>query len=252
MESMQQQVERLGARMVHDHIETVFLNERPFYIIGNEDYTCDALIIATGAQAKYLGLPSESDFQGRGVSACATCDGFLYRDQTVAVVGGGNTALEEALYLSHIAAKTILIHRRDTFRAEKILQGKLFERVKQGRIQLQLNTTVEAIQGDDTGVDAVQVKFLPTQELSTLSVKCVFIAIGHHPNTELFQDQLALKDGYIILPHAIASTKSRTATTIPGVFAAGDVADPIYRQAITAAATGCMAALDVEQYLDSL
>jgi thioredoxin-disulfide reductase len=250
MESMQHHAERLGVEIIRDHIDTVHLNVRPFHFSGNQAYTCNALIIATGARAKYLGLPSELAFQGRGVSACATCDGFLYRNQTVAVVGGGNTALEEALYLSHMVAKIILIHRRDTFRAEKMLQDKFFERVKQGRIQLQLNTVVNEIQGDDTGVTAVQLKSVATGELSSIQVKCVFIAIGHHPNTGLFEEQLALKDGYIVLPHSTSLTKHRTATTIPGVFAAGDVADPIYRQAITAAGSGCMAAMDVEKYLE--
>jgi len=252
MESMRQHAERLGIIMIQDHIEEARLTQQPFYLKSHqgEVYTSDALIIATGARAKYLGLPSETLFQGRGVSACATCDGFLYRNQTVAVVGGGNTALEEALYLRAIAKKTILIHRRDTFRAEKILQGKLFAQVQQGTIELKLNTVVDSIQGDNLGVTAVQLKDVNTNELSTLAVQCVFIAIGHHPNTELFEGQLALKEGYILLPHATSLTKNKTATTIPGVFAAGDVADPIYRQAITAAASGCMAALDVEKYLD--
>lgn len=254
MESMKAQVERLGVKIIQDHIEKVELTTRPFYLKGSQEtgYHCDALIIATGAQAKYLGLPSEKNFLGRGVSACATCDGFLYRNQTVAVVGGGNTALEEALYLSHITAHTILIHRRETFRAEKILQQQLFEKVKQGRISLKLNYVVDSIEGDKFGVTDVRLKHVNTSEQLQFPVSCVFIAIGHRPNTDLFKNQLTLKEGYIILPNQGTTTKNTTATNIPGVFAAGDVADPIYRQAITAAASGCMAALDAEKYLDNI
>lgn len=253
MESMKAQAERLGVTIVYDHIERVQLEEKPFRLISDQGhlYTSDVLIIATGARAKYLGLPSETTFQGKGVSACATCDGFLYRNQTVVVVGGGNTALEEALYLSRIASKTILVHRRNTFKAEKMLQDKLFKKVKEGSIELELDTVVESIQGEDGRVQAVQLKRVSTQTIFTIPVKCVFIAIGHQPNTELFQGQLGLKDGYIVLPNATSATKNKTMTTVPGVFAAGDVADFIYRQAITASGTGCMAALDAEQYLDN-
>lgn len=254
MEDIKAHALRLGVRIVQDDIEKVFLKEKPFILKSGQGvtYTSDALIIATGARAKYLGLSSETAFKGKGVSACATCDGFFYRHQTVAVVGGGNTALEEALYLSNIAKKTILIHRRDTFRAEKILQNKLFKRVEQGSIELRLNCVVNSVQGDTQGVTGVEIKELSTDHLSTLPVQGVFIAIGHHPNTELFENQLELDQGYIVLPYATSPTKNRTATTIPGVFAAGDVADSIYRQAITASGTGCMAALDAEVYLASL
>jgi thioredoxin reductase (NADPH) len=254
MELMQNQITRLGVQIIYDQVEAVQFNTHPLSLKtgSGEHYTCDALIIATGAQAKYLGLPSEESFKGRGVSACATCDGFLYRNQIVAVVGGGNTALEEALYLSNIAARTILIHRRDTFRAEKILQHQLQEKVKQGHISLQLNHIVDEIEGDKSGVTAVRVKHVHTHEKVTIPVQCVFIAIGHRPNTDIFAGQLALKDGYIELPNRTSMHRNATATTVPGVFAAGDVADPTYRQAVTAAATGCMAALDAEKYLDSL
>jgi len=254
MQQMQTQIDALGVQCISDCIEAVHLKTPPFTLRDsqNKRYSCDALIIATGAQAKYLGLPSEQAFQGRGVSACATCDGFFYRNQIVAVVGGGNTALEEALYLSRIAKETILIHRRDSFRAEKMLQKQFQDRVKQGHIRLKLNYVIDSIEGDDRGVTALQLKQVHTQATMNLPVHGVFIAIGHRPNTALFQGQIALNEGYITLPYAGSGHKNTTATSIPGVFAAGDVADPIYRQAITSAATGCMAALDAEKYLDSL
>jgi len=248
MARMQQHAERFGTQVIHDHIRQVDLSKKPFYLQGDNNYCCDALIIATGAQAKYLGLESEAAFTGKGVSACATCDGFFYRGKSVAVVGGGNTAFEEALYLSNIAAHTTLIHRRDTFRAEKILQDQLHAKVAQGKISLQLNSTVETILGDEQGVTALQIKQQDGQ-LLTLNVYGVFIAIGHRPNTDLFQNLLILENGYIQV-HGGFNQRNATATSIPGVFAAGDVADPTYRQAITSAATGCMAALDAEKYLD--
>lgn len=251
MARMQQHVQRFSAKLIEDHIQTVDLHQRPFFLQGRDAYHCDALIIATGAQAKYLGLPSETAFRGKGVSACATCDGFFYRGQTVAVVGGGNTAIEEALYLSNIAAHTILIHRRDRFRAEKILQDQLQAKISQGHISLQLDSTVETITGGENGVTGLQLKQLKTDKMISLAVQGVFIAIGHRPNTDLFQGQLNMENGYINVQPSLGN-RNATATSITGVFAAGDVADPIYRQAITAAATGCIAALDAEKYLDNL
>ena len=249
MQQMQAHAERFDTEIVFDHIHTVQLQQRPFTLIGDSGtYTCDALIIATGASARYLGLPSEENFIGRGVSACATCDGFFYRDKEVVVVGGGNTAVEEAMYLSNIASKVILVHRRDTFRAEKILQDKLRARVAEGKIELALNAQLDEVLGDNMGVTGVRLR---NNDGSTreLQVEGVFIAIGHTPNTELFAGQLELKDGYLVVKSGREG--NATATSIEGVFAAGDVADDVYRQAITSAGAGCMAALDAEKYLDA-
>ena len=247
MARLQRHAERFDTQLVYDHIHTAELNVRPFRLTGDSGvYTCDALIIATGASAKYLGLPSEAAFQGRGVSACATCDGFFYRGKEVAVVGGGNTALEEALYLANICAKVTLIHRRDQFRAEKIMVDKLMQKVADGRIELALDCTLDEVLGDETGVTGLRLRH-KTDALRELTVAGVFIAIGHQPNTELFQGQLEMDNGYIRTGH---HTGGATATSVEGVFAAGDVQDQTYRQAITSAATGCMAALDAERYLD--
>lgn len=254
MQQMKSQVERFNVTLISAEIQSVELTKKPFYLKDNRqnEYTCDALIIATGAQAKYLGLPSESKFYGKGVSACATCDGFLYRQQTVAVVGGGNTAVEEALYLSKIAKHTILIHRREQFRADKLLQQQLFERVKEGRITLYLNCVIDDILGNEKGVTHINVKQIKTQNAHTLKIQCLFVAIGHRPNTHLFENQLILEEGYIKLPYATSTHMERTMTSVQGVFAAGDVADSIYRQAITSSGSGCMAALDAARYLDQL
>ena len=248
MERMQQHAERFETEIVFDHIHTAQLQSKPFTLVGDSGtYTCDALIIATGASARYLGLPSEQEFMGKGVSACATCDGFFYRDREVAVVGGGSTAVEEALYLANIAKKVTLIHRRDTFRAEKILQDKLQVQVAAGKIELALDAQLNEVLGNEMGVTGAR---LLNNDGSTreLAVDGVFIAIGHTPNTDLFADQLELKDGYVVVKGG--GDGNATATNIPGVFAAGDVADNIYRQAITSAGAGCMAALDVEKYLE--
>lgn len=249
MERMQAHAERFETEIIFDHIHTAQLQSKPFTLIGDSGtYTCDALIIATGASARYLGLPSEEAFMGKGVSACATCDGFFYRNKEVAVVGGGNTAVEEALYLSNIASKVTLIHRRDTFRSEKILQDKLHAKVAEGKIELALNAQLDEVLGDDMGVTGVR---LLNNDGSTaeLAVDGVFIAIGHDPNTSLFAGQLELKDGYMVVQGGREG--NATATSIAGVFAAGDVADNVYRQAITSAGAGCMAALDAEKYLES-
>lgn len=248
MERMQQHAERFETEIVFDHIHTAQLQSTPFTLVGDSGtYTCDALIIATGASARYLGLPSEQEFMGKGVSACATCDGFFYRNREVAVVGGGSTAVEEALYLANIASKVTLIHRRDTFRAEKILQDKLQVQVAAGKIELALDAQLDEVLGNEMGVTGAR---LLNNDGSTreLAVDGVFIAIGHTPNTGLFEDQLELKDGYIVVKGG--GDGNATATNIAGVFAAGDVADNIYRQAITSAGAGCMAALDVEKYLE--
>lgn len=248
MERMQKHAERFETEIVFDHIHTAQLQEKPFTLIGDSgSYTCDALIIATGASARYLGLPSEEQFMGKGVSACATCDGFFYRGQQVAVVGGGNTAVEEALYLANIAEKVTLIHRRDTFRAEKILQDKLQAKVAEGKIELKLNAQVEEVLGDNRGVTGVRLLNNDGSH-SELSITGIFIAIGHTPNTDIFQGQLAMKDNYLVVKSGREG--NATATSIDGVFAAGDVADNVYRQAITSAGAGCMAALDVERYLE--
>ena len=249
MVQMQQHAERFDTQILFDHIHEVDLKNRPFTLKGNETYTCDSLIIATGASAQYLGLPSEEAFQGRGVSACATCDGFFYRDQKVIVVGGGNTAVEEALYLSNIASEVTLVHRRDELRAEKILQDRLLEKAENGNIKLCWHHTLEEVLGDDNGVTGVRLKNVQdgtTQELETAGV---FIAIGHKPNTDIFEGQLEMNGGYIIVESGLNG--NATQTSVPGVFAAGDVSDHIYRQAVTSAGTGCMAALDAERYLDA-
>ena len=249
MQRFQQHAERFGTEMIFDHIHTAKLDERPFRLIGDSgEYTCDALIISTGASAKYLGLPSEQTFSGKGVSACATCDGFFYRNQDVAVVGGGDTAVEEALYLANIAKHVTLIHRRDTFRAEKIMIDKLNARVAEGKISLKLNANLDEVLGDDSGVTGARLKFNDgsTEELKLMGV---FIAIGHKPNTDIFKGQLELDEtGYIVTRGG--RDGNTTATSVPGVFAAGDVQDHIYRQAITSAASGCQAALDAERFLD--
>ncbi|MFH6598794.1 thioredoxin-disulfide reductase [Ectopseudomonas khazarica] len=250
MQRMQEHAERFETEIVFDHINAVDLAGKPFTLVGDSaTYRCDALIIATGASARYLGLPSEEAFMGRGVSACATCDGFFYRGREVAVVGGGNTAVEEALYLANIASKVTLIHRRDTFRAEKILQDKLRARIAEGKIELQLNAEVDEVLGDASGVTGVRLKQYGGA-YRELSVDGLFVAIGHTPNTGLFDGQLALQDGYLVVDGGRAG--NATATSVAGVFAAGDVADSVYRQAITSAGAGCMAALDVERYLDGL
>ncbi len=249
MQRMQEHAERFETEIVFDHIHTAQLQSKPFTLIGDSGtYTCDALIIATGASARYLGLPSEEEFMGKGVSACATCDGFFYRNREVAVVGGGNTAVEEALYLSNIASKVTLVHRRETFRSEKILQDKLHARVAEGKIELALNAQVDEVLGNAMGVTGVR---LLNNDGSTreLTVDGLFVAIGHTPNTGLFEGQLELKDGYMVVNGGREG--NATATSIAGVFAAGDVADNVYRQAITSAGAGCMAALDVEKYLES-
>lgn len=250
MERMQKHAERFETEIVYDHIHTAKLQQRPFTLIGDSGtYTCDALIIATGASAQYLGLPSEEAFAGKGVSACATCDGFFYRNQVVCVIGGGNTAVEEALYLSNIAKEVHLIHRRDKLRSEKILQDKLFEKAASGNIRIHWNQTLDEVLGDESGVTGVRIKSTLTGETEELALAGVFIAIGHKPNTDLFQGQLAMRDGYLVIKGG--SEGDATATSIEGVFAAGDVADHVYRQAITSAGVGCMAALDAEKFLDS-
>jgi thioredoxin reductase (NADPH) len=251
MSQMQAHVERLEASVVFDHIESVDLTARPFKLMGTSTYTCDALVIATGASAQYLGLPSESAFMGKGVSACATCDGFFYRNQEVAVVGGGNTAVEEALYLSNICSKVHLIHRRDSLRAEKILQDRLMQRASEGKVVLHWHTTLDEVLGDETGVTGIRIKStLEGEAMHSLDLSGVFIAIGHKPNTDLFAEQLAMQGGYLTV-HS-GTDGAATHTSQAGVFAAGDVADHIYRQAITSAGFGCMAALDAEKYLDGL
>lgn len=251
MVRMQAHAERFGTTLIYDHIHTANLQQRPFELIGdNARYTCDALIIATGASAQYLGLESEEKFKGLGVSACATCDGFFYKDQKVAVIGGGNTAVEEALYLSNIASEVVLIHRRDGLRSEKILQDKLFDKVKNGNIRIEWNAQVKEVLGDDMGVNGVVIESTQDGSSKQLDVMGMFVAIGHKPNTDLFTQQLQMKDGYIVVNSGL--TGNATATSIEGVFAAGDVADHVYRQAITSAGTGCMAALDAEKFLDML
>lgn len=250
MERMQKHAERFDTEIAYDHIHTAKLQRRPFTLIGDSTtYTCDALIIATGASAQYLGLPSEEAFAGKGVSACATCDGFFYRNQVVCVIGGGNTAVEEALYLSNIAKEVHLIHRRDKLRSEKILQDKLFEKVQNGNIRLHWNQTLDEVLGDASGVTGVRLKDTLNGTTETLPLTGVFIAIGHKPNTELFQGQLEMHNGYLSVKGGSAG--DATTTSIEGVFAAGDVADHVYRQAITSAGAGCMAALDAERYLDN-
>jgi thioredoxin reductase (NADPH) len=251
MERMQRHAERFNTQIVNDHIQAADLSARPFKLKGDmHEYTCDALIIATGASARYLGLPSEEHYRGRGVSACATCDGFFFRGQRVAVVGGGNTAVEEALYLSRLAQHVTLIHRRDRLRAEKIMQDKLLHEVRTGKISMLWNHGVDEVLGDDQGVTGVRVRNLPSGGTQALEVTGIFIAIGHTPNTHLFEGQIHMKGGYIQVKSG--GEGNATATSVPGVFAAGDVADPVYRQAITSAGSGCMAALDADRYLESL
>jgi thioredoxin reductase (NADPH) len=249
MERFQKHAERFNTQIVFDHINEVDLSARPFKLIGDSNhYTCDALIIATGASAKYLGLASEEAFMGRGVSGCATCDGFFYREQTVCVVGGGNTAVEEALYLSNIASKVHLVHRRDKFRAEAILIDKLHEKVAAGKMELHLWNTLDEVLGDPSGVTGVRLKNTQNGSTSALVLQGCFIAIGHQPNTDIFKGQLEMKDGYIVTKSGLAGMA--TMTSVPGVFAAGDVQDHVYRQAITSAGTGCMAALDAQRFLE--
>ncbi len=251
MVRMQKHAEKFNTEIIFDHINEVDFSKRPFTLKGDSGhYTADAVIIATGASAKYLGLESEQAFMGRGVSACATCDGFFYRNQKVAVVGGGNTAVEEALYLSNIASEVHLIHRRDSFRAEKILVDRLMDKVNNGNMVLHLNKTLDEVLGDDAGVTGVRIKDTIDGSISELDVMGCFIAIGHQPNTSLFEGQLEMQDGYIVVQSGLNG--NATATSVPGVFAAGDVMDHTYRQAITSAGTGCMAALDAERFLDSL
>ncbi|MDO7208431.1 thioredoxin-disulfide reductase [Acinetobacter nosocomialis] len=251
MDRMQAHAERFGTELVYDHINEVDLNVRPFVLKGDmEEYTCDALIIATGATAQYLGLESEQNFMGQGVSACATCDGFFYKNQKVMVVGGGNTAVEEALYLSNIASHVTLVHRRDSLRSEKILQDHLFAKEKEGKISIIWNHEVEEVLGDNTGVTSVRLKSTQDESKQDVEVHGLFVAIGHKPNTGMFDGQLNLRDGYIQVQSGTSG--NATATSVVGVFAAGDVADSIYRQAITSAGSGCMAALDAEKYLDQL
>ena len=249
MERMKNHAEKFDSLLISDHITEVDLSRQPFSLVGqSETYTCDALIIATGASAQYLGLDSEAAFMGKGVSACATCDGFFYRNKPVAVIGGGNTAVEEALYLSNICSHVTLVHRRDSLRAEKILQKKLFERVEEGKISVQWNHVLDEVLGNEMGVTSIQTKSVTDDTSNELTVDGVFIAIGHIPNSEIFQGQLAMKNGYVTVETGIAG--NATQTSVPGVFAAGDIADQVYRQAVTSAGFGCMAALDAEKYLD--
>lgn len=249
MERMQKHAERFNTEILFDHINKVDLQNRPFTLTGDSGtYTCDALIIATGASAQYLGLPSEEEFAGKGVSACATCDGFFYRKQKVAVIGGGNTAVEEALYLSNIAEEVTLVHRRDKLRAEKILQDKLFEKEQNGNIKILWNHTLDEILGDNMGVTGMRVRSTQDEATQEIDLQGVFIAIGHKPNTDIFEGQLEMKNGYIQIQSGLDG--NATATSVPGVFAAGDVADQVYRQAVTSAGFGCMAALDAEKFLD--
>jgi thioredoxin reductase (NADPH) len=251
MEQMREHAERFNTEIIFDHIKQVMLNQRPFVLMGDEtEYRCDALIIATGASAMYLGLPSETKFQGRGVSACATCDGFFFKNQNVFVIGGGNTAVEEALYLANIAKKVTVVHRRDQFRAEKILVDRLMKKSAEGKVEILWDHVLDEVLGDEQGVTGVRVRHVKTDKKQEIDGQGVFIAIGHKPNTEIFTDQLTMKNGYIQVQAGLNG--NATATSIAGVFAAGDVSDHVYRQAITSAGTGCMAALDAEKYLDNL
>lgn len=251
MERFKRHAERFNTQVIFDHINKVDFNNRPLTLQGdNETYTCDALIIATGASAKYLGIPSEEAFRGKGVSACATCDGFFYKNQVVAVIGGGNTAVEEALYLSNIAKEVHVIHRRDKFRSEKILADKLVSKTKGGNVVIHWDSTLDEVLGDKTGVTGIRIKSTKDDKTTNLDLQGVFIAIGHQPNTSIFEGQLAMREGYIVVKSGLNG--NATATDIPGVFAAGDVMDSVYRQAVTSAGTGCMAALDAEKYLDCL
>lgn len=251
MERFQKHAERFNTEIIFDHIHTAKLTEKPITLIGDQgSYTCDALIIATGASAQYLGLPSEEAFMGRGVSGCATCDGFFYKGQDVAVIGGGNTAVEEALYLANIARSVTIVHRRDQFRSEKILIDKLMEKTRNGNIKLALNHVLDEVLGDQSGVTGMRIRSTQDHSAQTIALQGVFIAIGHKPNTDIFTAQLQLENGYIVTQGG--NQGNVTATSVPGVFAAGDVQDHIYRQAVTSAASGCMAALDAEKYLDNL
>ncbi len=250
MVQMQQHAERFDTEIIFDHIHETDLSSRPFKLKGSNSYTCDALIIATGASAQYLGLPSEQAFMGKGVSACATCDGFFYRNQKVAVIGGGNTAVEEALYLSNIASEVTLVHRRDQLRSEKILQDKILEKARNGNVKILWDHTLDEVLGDDSGVTGLRLASTKDSSTREVDVAGVFIAIGHKPNTDIFANQLEMHDGYIIVKSGLAG--EATSTSVPGVFAAGDVADHVYRQAITSAGAGCMAALDAEKYLVEL
>ncbi|HSO08116.1 MAG TPA: thioredoxin-disulfide reductase [Pelomicrobium sp.] len=251
MTRFQKHAERFGTEIVFDHIHTAKLNEKPITLVGDQGtYTCDALIIATGASAKYLGLPSEQAFAGKGVSACATCDGFFYKGQDVAVVGGGNTAVEEALYLTNIARTVTVVHRRDKFRAEPIMVDKLKEKAEAGKVRLELHQVLDEVLGDKSGVTGIRIRSTQDQGTKELPLQGVFIAIGHQPNTQIFEGQLEMKNGYIITRSGLEG--NATATSVPGVFAAGDVQDHVYRQAVTSAGTGCMAALDAQRYLESL
>ena len=245
MERMKKHAEKFGVEIINDHVSKVSLKQSPFLLYGTNSYEADTLIIATGASAKYLGLPSEQEFLGRGVSACATCDGFFYKDQEVAVIGGGNTAAEEALYLSNICSKVHLVHRRDELRAEKILQDRIFKKAEEGIIKIHWNSELEEVLGDASGVTGIKIN--KDSSMSSIDLHGVFIAIGHNPNTEIFDGQLDMKDGYIVIKSGLDG--SVTQTSVPGVFAAGDVADKVYRQAITSAGFGCMAALDAEKFL---
>ncbi|PCK10167.1 MAG: thioredoxin-disulfide reductase [Alteromonadaceae bacterium] len=249
MVQMQQHAERFDTDIIFDHIHEVDLKQAPYTLKGNDTYTCDALIIATGASAQYIGLPSEEAFMGKGVSACATCDGFFYRGKKVAVIGGGNTAVEEALYLSNICSEVVLVHRRDSLRSEKILQDRLMAKAKNGNITILWNNTLDEVLGDDTGVTGMRLKSTKDDNTQDIDLAGVFIAIGHKPNTDIFENQLDMNNGYITVKSGLHG--EATATSAPGVFAAGDVSDHIYRQAVTSAGSGCMAALDAERYLDS-
>jgi len=251
MARFQKHAERFNTEIIFDHIHTAKLAEKPFRLVGDAgEYTCDALIIATGASAQYLGLPSEQAFSGKGVSACATCDGFFYKNQAVAVIGGGNTAVEEALYLANIASHVTVVHRRDKFRAEKIMQDHLFEKEKAGKVTIKWNSTLDEVLGDKTGVTGMRIKDVKTGTTEDIKLMGVFIAIGHKPNTDLFTGQLEMENGYLVTQGGRKG--NATQTSIPGVFAAGDVQDMIYKQAVTSAASGCQAALDAEKYLDAL
>lgn len=251
MERMKKHAERFGTEVIFDHIHTTDLSSRPFKLSGDSnEYTCDALVIATGASAKYLGMESEEAFKGKGVSACATCDGFFYRGQKVAVIGGGNTAVEEALYLANIAEHVTIVHRRDQFRSEKILSDRLQERAKSGNVTIEWNNTLDEVLGDKTGVTGIRIKSTADASTKDIDLAGVFIAIGHSPNTAIFDGQLEMSNGYIMVKSGLAG--NATATSVEGVFAAGDVCDQIYKQAVTSAGAGCMAALDAEKYLDEL
>ncbi len=250
MQNMQEHVERFGTEIIFDHIDKVDLEARPIVLKGSSSYTCDSLIIATGASAQYLGLPSEEAFMGKGVSACATCDGFFYRNKKVAVIGGGNTAVEEALYLANIASEVVVVHRRDALRSEKILQDRLFAREKEGNVTIMWDHVLDEVLGDDSGVTGMRVKSVKDDSTTDVELAGVFVAIGHKPNTDMFEGQLDMNGGYIKIDSGIEG--NATATSSPGVFACGDVADHIYRQAVTSAGFGCMAALDAEKYLDNL